>query len=92
MATAVAALEDCSLMSITAGGARVVAREATSERLQEFDDIVSRGLPRFRRIAMRWLNNGWASKGMRLLATGLRRLLGVACAAGGDYRNTILMR
>ena len=57
MATAVAALEDCSLLSITAGGARVVAQEATSERLQEFDDIVSRGLPRFRRIAMRWLNN-----------------------------------
>ncbi len=57
MATPVAALEDWSLLSITAGGAHVVAQEATPERLQEFDNIVSRGLPRFRRIAMRWLGN-----------------------------------
>ncbi len=42
---------------MTAGGAHVVAQEATPERLQEFDNIVSRGLPRFRRIAMRWLGN-----------------------------------
>jgi RNA polymerase sigma-70 factor (ECF subfamily) len=57
MATPVAALEDYSLVSITADGAQVVAQEATPERLQEFDNIVSRGLPRFRRIAMRWLGN-----------------------------------
>lgn len=57
MATPVAALEDWSLLSMTAGGAHVVAQQATPERLQEFDNIVSRGLPRFRRIAMRWLGN-----------------------------------
>ncbi len=57
MATPVAALEDYSLRSMTAGGAHVVAQEATPERLQEFDNIVSRGLPRFRRIAKRWLGN-----------------------------------
>jgi len=57
MATPLAALEDWSLLSMTAGGAQVVAQEATPERLQEFDNIVSRGLPRFRRIAMRWLGN-----------------------------------
>jgi RNA polymerase sigma-70 factor (ECF subfamily) len=57
MATPVAALEDCSLRSMTAGGEHGVAQEATPERLQEFDNIVSRGLPRFRRIAMRWLGN-----------------------------------
>jgi len=56
MATPVAALEDWSLLSMTAG-ANVVAQQATPERLQEFDNIVSRGLPRFRRIAMRWLGN-----------------------------------
>jgi RNA polymerase sigma-70 factor, ECF subfamily len=44
-------------LSLATTGARVVAQEATPERLQEFDDIVSRGLPRFRRIAMRWLGN-----------------------------------
>src|SRR5258708_1610857 len=57
MATPVAALEDYSLRSMTAGGAHVVAQEATPERLQEFDNIVSRGLPGFRRIAKRWLGN-----------------------------------
>ncbi len=57
MATPVAALEDCSLRSMTAGGAHVVAQEASPERLKEFDNILSRGLPRFRRIAMRLLNN-----------------------------------
>ena len=57
MATPAAALEDCSLLTMTAPGARVVAQEATPERLQEFHNIVSRGLPRFRRIAMRWLGN-----------------------------------
>jgi len=56
MATPVAALEDWSLLSMTAG-ANVVAQQATPERLQEFDNIVSRALPRFRRIAMRWLGN-----------------------------------
>jgi RNA polymerase sigma-70 factor (ECF subfamily) len=57
MATSVVALEDCSFLSMTAGGTRVAAHNATAERLQEFDNIVSRGLPRFRRIAMRWLGN-----------------------------------
>ncbi len=57
MATPVAALEDCSFLSMTAGGTPVVAHKASPERLQEFDNIVSRALPRFRRIAMRWLGN-----------------------------------
>jgi RNA polymerase sigma-70 factor, ECF subfamily len=57
MATPVAALEDCSLLSMTAGGTPVVARKASPERLQELDNVLSRALPRFRRIAMRWLGN-----------------------------------
>ncbi len=57
MATPVAALEDCSFLSMTAGGAPVVAHKASPERLRELDNILSRALPRFRRIAMRWLGN-----------------------------------
>ncbi len=53
MATPVAALEDCSFLSMTAGGAPVVAHKASPERLRELDNILSRALPRFRRIAMR---------------------------------------
>jgi len=56
MATPAAALEDCSLRSMTAG-VQVVAQEASPERLKEFDNILRRALPRFRRIAMRWLGN-----------------------------------
>jgi len=57
MATPVAALEDCSFLSMTAGGAPVVAHKVSPERLRELDNILSRALPRFRRIAMRWLGN-----------------------------------
>ena len=57
MATPVAALEDCSFLSMTAGGAPAVAHKASPERLQELDNILSRALPRFRQIAMRWLGN-----------------------------------
>src|SRR6266700_398708 len=57
MATPAAALEDCSLLSMTAGGTPVVAHKASPERLQELDNVLSRALPRFRRIAMRWLGN-----------------------------------
>jgi len=57
MATPVAALEDCSFLSMTAGGTPVVAHKASPERLQELDNVLSRALPRFRRIAMRWLGN-----------------------------------
>lgn len=56
MASPVAALEDYSLRSMMAADADAAA-PATPERLQEFDNIVSRGLPRFRRIAKRWLGN-----------------------------------
>jgi RNA polymerase sigma-70 factor (ECF subfamily) len=35
----------------------VGAREASPERRREFDDILSHALPRFRRIAARWLRN-----------------------------------
>src|SRR5260370_28583921 len=57
MATPVAALEDCSFLSMTAGGTPVVAHKASPERLHELDNVLSRALPRFRRIAMRWLGN-----------------------------------
>lgn len=33
------------------------SRNSSPERMQEFDHVVSRGLPRFRRLAMRWLRN-----------------------------------
>ena len=57
MLTPVAALEDCSLLSMAAGGAHGVTLEASPERRREFDNILSRVLPRFRRIAMRRLGN-----------------------------------
>ncbi len=56
MLTATSAIEDCSLRSLAATGARI-AEEATPERRREFDNILSHALPRFRRIAMRWLRN-----------------------------------
>ena len=56
MASPVAVLEDYSLRSMTAADADAAA-PATPERLQEFDNVVSRALPRFRRIAKRWLGN-----------------------------------
>ncbi len=56
MLTTTSAVEDSSLRSVAATSARI-AEEATPERRREFDNILSHALPRFRRIAMRWLRN-----------------------------------
>jgi RNA polymerase sigma-70 factor (ECF subfamily) len=51
-----AVLED-SNVAVNAGRAQEVAKRASPERLREFDNILPHALPRFRRIAMRWLRN-----------------------------------
>jgi RNA polymerase sigma-70 factor, ECF subfamily len=56
MLTDTSAAEDCSLRSVAVTDARI-GEEATPERRREFDNILSHALPRFRRIAMRWLRN-----------------------------------
>jgi len=43
--------------SVAAGDTRRVSGEASPERLREFENILSHGLPRLRRMAMRWLRN-----------------------------------
>jgi RNA polymerase sigma-70 factor (ECF subfamily) len=43
--------------SVAAGGTRKASGEASPERRREFESILSHGLPRLRRMAMRWLRN-----------------------------------
>jgi RNA polymerase sigma-70 factor, ECF subfamily len=58
MPATIAAHESRDLPSpVTAGDTRKVSGEATPERRREFENILSNGLPRLRRMAMRWLRN-----------------------------------
>jgi RNA polymerase sigma-70 factor (ECF subfamily) len=58
MLAPIVAREDRDLpSSVAAGDAREVSGEASPERLREFENILSNGLPRLRRMAMRWLRN-----------------------------------
>src|SRR5258705_620905 len=57
MLARVSVLEESNVPSVNTGRAPEVAKKASPERLREFDDILPRALPRFRRIAMRWLRN-----------------------------------
>jgi RNA polymerase sigma-70 factor (ECF subfamily) len=50
-------LEQSNFPPVAAGRGPETARKASPERLREFDDVLPRVLPRFRRIAMRWLRN-----------------------------------
>lgn len=57
MLTSMSAHEDSGLPSVAAAGTHGAVGEASPERRREFDDILARSLPRFRRIAMRSLRN-----------------------------------
>jgi RNA polymerase sigma-70 factor (ECF subfamily) len=58
MLAPIAAHEDRDLpSSLAAGDTRKISGPANSEHRQEFENILSHGLPRLRRIAMRWLRN-----------------------------------
>jgi RNA polymerase sigma-70 factor (ECF subfamily) len=50
-------LEESNVPSVNGVRSQEVASKESPERLREFDDILSHALPRFRRIAGRWLRN-----------------------------------
>jgi len=51
------ALQDSDLPRVGIAGELELTSEATSARQQEFENILPQVLPRFRRIAARWLDN-----------------------------------
>ena len=53
----VTATIDTSQAQASVGNSHGVLQEASPERRREFHEILSHSLPRFRRIAMRWLRN-----------------------------------
>lgn len=57
MLTATSALEDSSLPLMAAADGQVTIGEARRDRRREFEDILSRTLPRLQRMAMRSLRN-----------------------------------
>jgi RNA polymerase sigma-70 factor (ECF subfamily) len=58
MLASLAAHEDRDFpSSVAAGDTQKVSGEASPERRREFENILSHGLPRLRRMAMRWLGN-----------------------------------
>jgi RNA polymerase sigma-70 factor, ECF subfamily len=57
MLTMTFGFEDFGIPSPAVAEAQAVAAEASPERRQEFENILLQALPRFRRIAMRWLRN-----------------------------------
>jgi RNA polymerase sigma-70 factor (ECF subfamily) len=57
MSNAISALEDFGLPSVANAGAHGVKEAAIRERRREFDSLLPQALPRFRRMAMRWLRN-----------------------------------
>ncbi len=57
MATAIASLDNFRLQPAITREAHGVTGGAAPERLREFASILPRFLPRFRRLAMRWLRN-----------------------------------
>jgi RNA polymerase sigma-70 factor (ECF subfamily) len=50
-------LQDFDLASFSVAGSQVFSEQPSYERQREFDNILSRSLPGFRRFAMRWLRN-----------------------------------
>jgi RNA polymerase sigma-70 factor (ECF subfamily) len=57
MPTLTSGLEDSGIPSLTVAEAQASGAGASPERRQEFESILPHALPRFRRIAMRWLRN-----------------------------------
>lgn len=56
MQTQAMTLEDCGLPLPVSGG-QDLSRQANLERRIELERLLSKNLPRFRRLAMRWLRN-----------------------------------
>src|SRR5271166_6963619 len=57
METPVMTVEDCGLPPLALAGGQELGGEAHQERRLELEHLLSHNLPRFRRIAMRWLRN-----------------------------------
>jgi RNA polymerase sigma-70 factor, ECF subfamily len=51
------AIEGSGLASVATASAQGVTGEVSPERRREFDNLLPHALPRFRRMAMRWLRN-----------------------------------
>src|SRR5271157_1907112 len=49
--------DGCIPPTLAAGGGREFGREVSPEHRAEFEDALSYNLPRFRRMALRWLRN-----------------------------------
>src|SRR5882757_3870760 len=50
-------LRDCSLPPMALATGQEPSAKASPDRRLEFEDVLSRNLPRFQRVAMRWLRN-----------------------------------
>jgi RNA polymerase sigma-70 factor, ECF subfamily len=57
MLTSTSGIEDSGIPLLAVAGSLAPADSASPERRQEFESILPHALPRFRRIAMRWLRN-----------------------------------
>jgi RNA polymerase sigma-70 factor, ECF subfamily len=57
MQTSPCTLQDGFLPPVAGTGGQELTRQVSPERRLEFEDVLSRNLPGFRRVAMRWLHN-----------------------------------
>src|ERR1700689_3201906 len=57
MQTSACTLQDGLVPQVAIASAHEPSRQVSSERRMEFEDVLSRNLPGFRRVAMRWLRN-----------------------------------
>jgi len=57
MQTSAYKLQDCFLPQVAVAGGQERRTQVSRERRLEFEDVLSRNLPGFQRVAMRWLRN-----------------------------------
>jgi len=57
MQTSACTLQEGLVPQVAIASAHEPSRQVSSERRMEFEDVLSRNLPGFRRVAMRWLRN-----------------------------------
>jgi RNA polymerase sigma-70 factor (ECF subfamily) len=55
--TSAGTLQDCLLPPVAVAGGQESRTQVSSERRLEFEGVLSRSLPGFQRVAMRWLRN-----------------------------------
>ena len=55
--TSAGTLQDCALRPVGVAGGRESLTQVSPERRREFETVLSRNLPGFQRVAMRWLRN-----------------------------------